>query len=345
MSESQDRLHIVTLGSGTGQATLLRGLQHYACDVTAIVGVTDNGGHSGQLRRLLHQPQVGDTRQCLSALVEPASLWGHLLTYRFTAGELRGVSVGNMILAAMTQRYGGLSAAVAAIREAAGMQQRVLPVSDGDAEIGAELQDGRRVIGEWEIITRQPRSPVRRMFLRPPVAAHPAVLEAIARADLVVLCPGSLLTGTIAVLLHPGLQEALAATLVPCVYICNLMTQPGQTDGYTTQHHLDVLQRYLGRAVEALVLNDAPLPPTLVALYAQHDAYPVVHARIDGHVTVYQADLVECPDQETLQTYARPQGAGMAVGLHVIRHDSTRLAAQIMAVAREMGQSSGVSEG
>src|SRR5262245_48320921 len=101
--KSGGRMHIVTLGGGTGQATLLRGLQDYPCQVTAIVGVTDNGGHSGQLRRILHQPQVGDTRQCLSALLETTSLWGQLLSYRFTEGELCGVSVGNLILAALTQ--------------------------------------------------------------------------------------------------------------------------------------------------------------------------------------------------------------------------------------------------
>ena len=98
-------MHIVTLGNGTGQATLLHGLHEYTCEVTVIVGVTDNGGHSGQLRRLLHVPQVGDTRQCLSALLDAESVWGHLLRHRFTTGELRGLSVGNLMLAALAQRH------------------------------------------------------------------------------------------------------------------------------------------------------------------------------------------------------------------------------------------------
>lgn len=328
-------MHIVTLGSGTGQATLLRGLREYSCDVTAIVGITDNGGHSGQLRRLLHQPQVGDTRQCLSALLEPESVWSHLLTHRFTTGELTGVSVGNLMLAALAQQYGQLTTAVEALRQEAGIRQRVLPVSNQDVHIGAELQDGRQIIGEWDIMTRQPRSPVVRVFLAPLVAAHPEVLEAIAQADLLVLCPGSFFTGTIAVLLHHGVSEALAMSRAPCVYVCNLMTQAGQTDGYTTQHHLTVLQRYLGRQVDALVLNNAPLPPHLVELYAQHESCPVVHTPTDRDITVYQADLVENPDTATLQTYRRPAGVGMAVGLHLIRHDPGRLAAQIMAIAQE----------
>src|SRR5262249_52815280 len=98
-------MHIITLGNGTGQATLLRGLRAYACEVTAIVGVTDNGGHSGQLRRLLHLPQLGDTRQCLSALLDAQSVWGQLLRHRFSEGELCGLSVGNFMLAGLTLRW------------------------------------------------------------------------------------------------------------------------------------------------------------------------------------------------------------------------------------------------
>jgi len=326
-------MHIVTLGNGTGQATLLHGLREHACEVTAIVGVTDNGGHSGQLRRLLHLPQVGDIRQCLSALFDAESVWGHLLRYRFTAGELRGLSVGNLILAALAQRHGSLFAAVEDVCQAAGLRQRVLPVSDGDTQIGAALQDGRCLIGEWEIIRRQPQTPIVRLFLQPPAAAHPAVLEAIADADLLVICPGSLLTGTIALLLHPGMREALTACQAPCIYVCNLMTQPGQTDEYTARQHLSMLTAYLGRAVEAVVLNNGPVPCTILELYAQQGAHPVVNDLTVTDVPLYCAALVEWPDAETLRTYARPQGPGMDVGLHLIRHDARQLAAQIMAIA------------
>jgi uncharacterized cofD-like protein len=328
-------MDIVTLGNGTGQATLLYGLREYACEVTAIVGVTDNGGHSGKLRRLLHLPQVGDTRQCLSALLDVESVWGHLLSHRFADGELRGMSVGNLILAALAQRHGSLHAAVQDVRQAAGLGQRVFPVSDGDTHIGAELEDGRCVIGEWEIMQRQPQTPIVRLFLDPPVAAHPAVLEAIARADLCVICPGSFLTGTIGVLLHPGIREALTASQAPCIYVCNLMTQPGQTDGYTARQHLAVLTAYLGRHVEAVVLNNGLLPGDILTLYARHGSYPVVHDLTVADVPLYCADLVARPDAATLQTYARPQGPGMDVGLHLMRHDPGRLAAQIMAIAAQ----------
>jgi uncharacterized cofD-like protein len=327
-------MHIVTLGGGTGQATLLRGLRAYACQVTAIVGVTDNGGHSGQLRHMLHIPQVGDTRQCLSALVDTHSVWGKLLQYRFTTGDLGGVSVGNLILASLTQLQGSLGAAVEEIRRAAGIAQRVYPVSDGDTHIAADLADGRRVIGEWEIMQRQPRSTVVRVSLHPQVEALPEALEAIARADLLVCCPGSFLTGTLAVLLPTGMHAAIVASRARCVYVCNLMTQPGQTDDYTAKQHLRMLEEYLGRQVDTVVFNNGPFPSVLLELYAQHGAFPVINDLTSTVTPIVLADLVEHPDTDALRAYVRPQGASMQVGLHLIRHDAYKLATQILALAQ-----------
>ena len=325
-------MHIVTLGSGTGQATLLRGLREHPCEVTAIVGVTDNGGHSGHLRCLLHIPQVGDTRQCLNALADNNSLWGRLLQHRFTAGDLDGVSVGNVILAALASEHGSLNTAVAEIREAAGFAQRVLPVSDGDTQIGAELTDGRRLIGEWQIMQRRSMALVKRLFLQPPTPAHPAVTEAIAAANLLVICAGSLLTGIIAVLLHPGVKQALRRSRAPIVQVLNLMTQPGQTDGYTARQYLATLQPYLGRPVDAVLVNNAPLPPDLLRLYEPQGAQPVVNDLTPTDTCLIAADLAEHPDPETLRAYTRPQASGMHVGMHLIRHDARKLAARIMAL-------------
>jgi uncharacterized cofD-like protein len=305
--------------------------------VTAIVGVTDNGGHSGLLRRILGIPQVGDIRQCLGALVETQSVWGRLLPYRFTTGAVRGQSVGNLILAALADVHGSLSVAVGEICRAAGVRQQVLPVADASTDIAAELADGRVVVGEWEIMQRQPRSAVTRLFLQPQVMALPAVLEAIARADLLVCCPGSLLTGTLAVLLPTGIRQAIAASRARCVYVSNLMTQPGQTDGYTAQQHLAMVQHYLGRRVDAVLCHSGAMPSALLAFYAQHGAFPVVNDLAAADVPVYMADLVEYPDTETVRTYVRPQGEDMQVGLHLIRHDVHKLAAQIMALAGAEG--------
>lgn len=324
-------MHVVTLGSGTGQATVLRGLQTYDCQITAVVGVTDNGGHSGELRRALHMPQVGDTRQCLSALDDETSVWGQLLRHRFTQSELSGISVGNLILAALSSISGQFSVAVEEVCHAAGIAQQVLPVSDAETDIAAELEDGQRLIGEWQIIQRQPRMDVVRLFLHPPVNALPQVLDAIAAADILVLCPGSFLTGTIPLFLYEGVREAIATTSATCLYVCNLITQPGQTDGYTAKRHLAVLHHYLGHRVDGVLVNNSVLPPELVAYYAQHGSYPVQNDLTPDEATaVYTADIVEHPDMDTIRAYTRPQGNGMQVGLHLIRHDAAKLAAQIM---------------
>jgi uncharacterized cofD-like protein len=325
-------MHIVTMGSGTGQATVLRGLRAYDCEVTAVVGVTDNGGHSGILRHALRMPQVGDTRQCLGALVDETSVWGKLLRHRFTEGDLQGISVGNLMLAALSTIHGCFSAAVDEMCHAMGVRQQVLPVSDAVSDIAVELDDGRQLVGEWQIIQRQPRREVKRLFLQPAAAALPQVLDAIARADALVLCPASFLTGTIALLLHGGVREAIAAAPARCLYVCNLMTQPGQTDGYDVGQHLTLLHRYLGRRVDAVILNNGPLPPPLLALYAQHGSHPVAHDLAPTDVTVHLADLVEQPDAATSRAYNRHQGQGMHVGLHLIRHDADKLAARIMAL-------------
>jgi len=326
-------MHIVTLGSGTGQATLLRGLRKHPCQVTAIVGVTDNGGHSGQLRRQLRIPQVGDTRQCLAALVDGESPWARLLQHRFTAGDLDGISVGNLILAALTAQHGSLNAAVADIREAAGLPQRVLPVSDADTQIGAELENGRLAVGEWQIIQRRPASPIKRLFLQPATRAHASATEAVAAADLLVICAGSLLTGVIAVLLHSGMKEALCRSRARIVHVLNLMTQPGQTDGYTARQHVTALRPYLGRPVDAVLFNNAPLPADLLHAYEPQGGLPVVNDLTEADACLVAADLVEHPDPEVLRAYTRPQAAGMHVGMHLIRHDADKLAAQIMALA------------
>jgi hypothetical protein len=131
-------------------------------------------------------------------------------------------------------------------------------------------------------------------------------------------------------------REALTASQAPCVYVGNLMTQPGQTDGYTARQHLAVLTSYLGRRVDAVVLNNGPVPADVLTLYAHHGAYPVVNDLTPADVPLYLADVVERPDAATLRAYARPQGAGMAVGLHLIRHEPRRLAAQIMLLAADL---------
>lgn len=161
------RRKIVCLGNRTGQAILLKGLRGYPYQMTAIVGVTDNGGHSGLIRRAMNIPAPGDLRSCLVGMAEEPSPLARLLGYCFSEGELSGISLGNLILTALIRQEGSLSAAAERLRQMLRIEHQVLPVSDESAQACAELADGRYIVGEWEIIERKPRTPIQRIYLEP----------------------------------------------------------------------------------------------------------------------------------------------------------------------------------
>ncbi|MBI5368264.1 MAG: YvcK family protein [Planctomycetes bacterium] len=341
---------IVLLGGGTGQSVLLAGLAGRACELTAIVGVTDNGGHTGTLRRDLGLPAVGDLRQCLGSIAGDG-VWGRLLRYRFGAGSgaLDGVSLGNLVLAGLTLEHGGLSAAASELNRALALPARVLPVADGSAQVCARLADGRTILGEWEILERAPRTPIRRVCHRPALRATPEVCRALRGADLAVLCPGSLFTGVASVLSARGVKAALAR--VPVLAVINVMTQPGQTDGMGWREHLAALELHLGKTPEIVLLNTAPPPRRLVRAYARLGATPVA-TRADGAEVaatakaagtgaaaprVLRAALVEQPAAQRLRGYLR-SGKHLKSWPHLIRHDARRLAAAVLAEARRVAR-------
>ncbi len=317
------RATIVTIGGGTGQAAVLRALLRFTKEITAVVGVTDDGGHSGLIRHSLGLPQVGDTRNCLSTLVDEESPWKTLLGHRFGQGELDGVALGNLVLAAFTLEQGSLSSATRRVSEMAGVKTPILPVSDGNANICAELVDGRVIEGEWEIIRRVPRTDVRRLFHRPMLKALPEVTAAIRAAKGIVLCPGTLRTGIISVLLADGMRQALEENACPKVYVMNVFTQPGNTDGFSAKRHVEELGRYLGHSPDRVIVNDGEVPPELLEHYHRAGHEPVVDdlGRAPGYV--YRADLVE--RAKDWQKHGRT-GTGLLAGPHYVRHDPKKLA-------------------
>ncbi|MBI3269932.1 MAG: YvcK family protein [Planctomycetes bacterium] len=343
------RPRIVCLGGGTGQSVLLRGLSALPCELTGIVGVTDNGGHAGVLRRELGGPAVGDLRNCLGALAgdEP---WGRVFRFRFGEGGLSGVSLGNLLLAALSRELGGLSAAAEAARVTLGLRPAILPVSEGAAQVCARVGGAKVVAGEWEIIERRPRTPITRVFHRPPLRATREVLGALRRADLAVLCPGSLFTAVLSVLAVRGVAQALAR--VPVLAVTNLMTQPGQTDGMDWVDQLLAIERGLGKLPEFALVNDCAPPAKLAAAYAGLGSYPAAEApgrwrrlgpsrggwetveciggsgRAARSLRVRFADLVERPRAAALRSYAR-SGARLKAWPHLIRHDPARLALEV----------------
>jgi len=313
---------IVTIGGGTGQAQLLEGLRRRGADVTAIVGVTDNGGHSGQLRKELGIPSVGDLRACLAALTGPRSRLGRALTWRFKTGALAGASLGNLVLAELTLGEGTLTRAVRALESMLPARGRAIPVSDASAQIAARLENGKTVIGEWEIIRRKPRIPIARLFHQPAIDATSETLRAVRRAGLVVLGPGSLRTALVSVLLARGLRKALRTKRV--AFVLNILTQAGQTDGFTARDHVREIARYLGKPPDLMIAN-TKRPPDW-ALQGAEFVDP------DG-LEFRGGDLLEKVSRGDLSRRARP--SQFVAGPHLVRHDPAKLARAILAIARQ----------
>jgi len=278
------RLHrgpkIVALGGGTGLSTLLRGLKNYSTNITAIVTVADDGGSSGRLRREMGILPPGDIRNCLAALADEEKLLTELFQYRFKAGNgLEGHSFGNLFLTAMNEVTGDLERAVAASSKVLAIKGEVLPATLSDMKLWATLTDGRRIEGESHITEAGGKiATIGCTPANPP--ALPRALQAIHEADYIIIGPGSLYTSVIPNLLVPEIADAIAARNVPCIYICNIMTQMGETEGYTVADHIRAIDDACGRPLFNAVLVQRR-PPSAQALirYAQEGSAPVFFDR------------------------------------------------------------------
>ncbi len=267
---------IVVLGGGTGLSNLLRGLKAYSHNITAIVTVADDGGSSGRLRREIGMLPPGDIRNCLAALADEEKLLTELFQYRFRAGQgLVGHSFGNLFLTAMNDITGDLEQAIAASSKVLAVRGQVLPSTLSDVKLWAELSDGRRIEGESEI----PKAGGRIVTIGctpsdPP--ALPRAIKAIQEADLIVMGPGSLYTSIIPNLLIPEIVAAIAQRKVPRIYVCNIMTEPGETIGYTVSDHIQAIDRACGQYLFDAVLVQRRSPSEVaIKRYAQVGAEPV----------------------------------------------------------------------
>jgi len=268
---------IVAIGGGTGLSTLLRGLKLYSSNITAIVTVADDGGSSGRLRRELGGIPPGDIRNCIAALADEEKLITELFQYRFEAGEgLSGHSFGNLFLTAMTAVTGDIERSIAASSKVLAVRGQVLPATLEDVRLWADLEDGRRIEGESNIT--EAKGKIVRVGCTPAnPAALPRALEAIANADAIVIGPGSLYTSIIPNLLVPEIVEAISLSSAPKVYVCNIMTEPGETDGYSVADHVRAIDKAAGdRALfeTAIVQRKAPSAKALIR-YAQRQSHPV----------------------------------------------------------------------
>ena len=252
---------IVCIGGGTGMPTVLRGLKHHSANITAVVTVGDDGGSSGRLRREHGILPPGDFRNNIVALAEVEPLMARLFQYRFGEGSaLGGHSFGNLFVLAMTGITGSFEHALRETSRVLAVQGMILPSTLQDVAICAAFSDGSEICGESMI--PEARKPIERVYLKPEhPAAQPEAVSAILDADLIVVGPGSLYTSVIPNLLVEGIAKALIQSDGLKVYLCNVATQPGETDGYNVEDHLAAIVRHLPRQVNPFDVVIAPLHP------------------------------------------------------------------------------------
>ncbi len=324
---------IAVIGGGTGLSTLLRGLKEYTENITAIVTVADDGGGTGVLRQDLGMLAPGDIRNCVMALANTEPTMEKLLNYRFTDGYLKGQSFGNLFLAALNGVYGSFDEAVRRMNEVLAVTGRVLPVTNENVYLYAAFEDGSTIRGESKIYAHKKAHDCRisHVWLEPenPPALQEAI-EAIGSAELIVLGPGSLYTSVIPNLLVDGIVDAVASSSAKKLYIMNIMTQDGETEGYTAFDHVaGILSHAHGkRLFSDCIFNTEPVTEATMAHYKEEGAIPVEidRARFEAAgIRLYGFPLVR------------------QIGT-MVRHDPKKLARAVMRVFMSMGPRDSVAE-
>ena len=268
---------IVIIGGGTGLPVLLRGLKKYPIDITAIVTVADDGGSSGRLRNDLHIPPPGDIRNVLAALSDVEPLVEEMFQHRFTtSNELSGHSLGNLILAAMTSITGNFVHAIQEMSKVLNVHGKVLPAADQSVILHAEMEDGTIVSGESKIPYSGKK--IKRVFLTPnDIQPLPETISAIRKADLIIIGPGSLYTSILPNLLVPKLGTEVCRSSAKKVYVCNLMTQAGETFNYTASDHVKAIYQHMSCAfMNTIIVNNDTIPTQVQERYREEMALPVI---------------------------------------------------------------------
>ena len=300
MIKENNEAKVVVIGGGTGLSTMLRGLKKYTSHITAIVTVGDDGGGSGKLREDLGMLPPGDIRNCILALADTEPLMEDLLQYRFTEGSLKGQCFGNLFLAAMAGISENFEDAVQKMSSVLAVKGKVLPVTLDDMKLVAELENGEIIEGESkipsEVIVRNTR--IKKIAIKP-IDAKPLeeAIKAINNADVIIMGPGSLYTSIIPNLLVKGISEAICKSDAKKVYISNVMTQPGETDGFKVSNHLKVLMDYgVAENIDYVIANNGIIPSDIKEKYARENAELVVldYENINNlNVKIIEADLIK----------------------------------------------------
>ena len=331
-SEENRGLNLVALGGGTGLSTLLAGLKRlvggfssddlWIANLSAIVTVSDDGGSSGRLREELQMLPPGDIRNCMIALSEDSNLLSRLFRHRFRGqGELGGHSFGNLFLAALTEVTGDFTEAVRLSSEVLASKGHIYPATISDVRLTAELEDGSVVRGETQISAS--RVPIRRLRLEPEQCLPlPETLKAIRAADVITVGPGSLYTSILPNLLVSRVAAAIGESQATKIFICNLMTQPGETDNYSSRQHLETTKSYAPEIhFDFVIVNDRRVTKEQAQRYALEGAYQIgieddaIDAVLDESTQVIRTNLLEEGEK--------------------VRHDSTLLARVVLACKQQ----------
>ncbi len=258
---------VVVLGGGTGMSTLLRGLKDYPLDITAIVSVCDDGRSTGRLRKEFNQPAVGDLRKVIASLSETEPLFEKLLNYEFhTKSDLDGHKVGNLLLTALGEISGNMSDGIESISKVLNLKGKVVPLTEDNVTLVGEMKDGEIIEGEHNITLSH--KGIKRVYYKEKPSATEASIKAINEADLIILSIGSIYTSIIPNLLIPEILKAIDNSKAKIMYICNMMTQPGETDGYKASDHVKLLNKYLGiKKIDTVIVNKEKISKSIAKKY------------------------------------------------------------------------------
>ena len=287
---------VVVLGGGNGLSTLLRGLKQFPLDLTAIVSVCDDGASSGILRKEFNTPAMGDIRRVLISLSETEPIFEKMFNYRFkTESYLNGHAVGNFLLQAMTEITGSLSEAILSLEKVLNLKGKVIPLTEnGDITLVAEMTDGEIVEGEHNIT--EANKTIKKVYYKNEPEITPEAIKAIKKADLVILSVGSLYTSIIPNIIPKEMKEALKHSKAKIMYVCNIMTQPGETDKYKVSDHVNKLNEYLDeRKIDVVIANKGKIEPNIITKYSsleQKDPVILDKQNLKG-VEIISDDLVK----------------------------------------------------
>jgi len=311
--------NIVTIGGGTGSFVLLTGLKKYTKNLTAIVAMSDSGGSTGVLRDELGILPPGDIRRCLIALSQSPKILLDLFNYRFHNGHLAGHSFGNLFLAALSEITGDFEKAITKASEILKIEGRVIPVTLTKTTLYAQLENGRVIEGEQniDIPKHNPKLKIKNIFLKPPAKSNPRALEAIRKADLIVIGPGDIYTSIIPNLLVNGTAKAIRNSRAKKIYVNNLMTKYGESNDFKVHNFIEEIEKYLGKnVIDYVIFNNKRPPKRLLAKYEKEKKY-----------------FVEWDEEKLKNKHYLAVPANVISGKNLVRHDPDKLAKIILTVS------------